>query len=106
MSACAVTVIHNKYIKYKGGSNPRILGTMGPGQPVYAKPITLALPPVTNPLPLSPQQCQQLLFGSELEDQINDTITDMEELPLHAELEHFRWALLRLLVWPFTQMWD
>ena len=54
---------------------------MGPNQPVYAKPITLPLPPVTNPLPLSPQQCQQLLFGSELEDQINAAITNMGELP-------------------------
>ena len=52
----------------------------------------LPLPPVTNPLPLSPQQCQQLLFGSELEDQINAAITDMGELPFHAELERFWWA--------------
>ena len=77
-----------KYIKYKGGSNPRVPGTMGPKQPVYAEPITLSLPPITNPLPLSPQQCQQLLFGSELEDQINSAITDMGELPFRAELEH------------------
>ena len=65
---------------------------MGPNQPVYAEPITLPLPPVTNPLPLSPQQHQQLLFGSELEDQINTAITDMGELPFRAELERFRWA--------------
>ena len=78
-----------KYIKYEGGSNPRVLGTMGPNQPIYAKPITLPLPPVTNPLPLSPQQCQQLLFGSELEDQINAAITNMGELPFRAELKHF-----------------
>ena len=65
---------------------------MGPGQPVYAEPVTLPLPPVTNPLSLTPQQRQQLLFGSELEDQINAAITDMGELPFHAELERFRWA--------------
>ena len=65
---------------------------MGPNQPVYAKPITLPLPPVTNPLPFSPQQRQQHLFRSELEDQINQAINDMGELPLHAELECFRWA--------------
>ena len=81
-----------KYIKYEGGSNPHVLGTMGPNQPVYAKPITLPLPPVTNPLPLSPQQRQQLLFGSKLEDQINEAITDMGELPFCAELECFWWA--------------
>ena len=79
-----------KYIKYEGGTNPHILGTMGPNQPVYAKPIVLPHPPAINPLPLSPQQCQQLLFGSKLADQIDSAISDMRELPMRAELEHYR----------------
>ena len=81
-----------KYIKYEGGTNPYILETMGPNQPVYAEPIVLPHPPATNPLPLSPQQCQQLLFGSKLADQIDSAISDMGELPMHAKLEHYRWA--------------
>ena len=90
------TTVQAKYIKYEGGSNPRVLGTMGPNQPVYAEPIILPHPPITNPLPLSPQQHQQLLFGSELADQINGAINDMGELPMHAELECYRWAHLTI----------
>jgi hypothetical protein len=65
---------------------------MGPNCPVYAESIILLHPPITNPLPLTPQQCQQLLFGSELADQIDGMINNMGELPMRAELEHYRWA--------------
>ena len=65
---------------------------MGPNCPVYAESIILLHPPITNPLPLTPQQCQQLLFGSELADQIDGMINNMGELPMCAELEHYRWA--------------
>ena len=86
------TTIQAKYIKYEGGSNPHILRTMGPNLPVYAEPIILPQPPTTNPLPLTPQQCQQLLFGAELANQIDSAINNMGELPMHAELECYRWA--------------
>ena len=67
---------------------------MDSNQPVYAKPIILPHPPVTNPLPLSSQQCQQLLFGAELVDQIDGTINDLGELPMCAELKCYQWAHL------------
>ena len=60
--------IRAKYIKYKEGINPYVLGMMSPNPPICAKPIILPHPPATNPLPLTPQQCQQLLFGSKLAD--------------------------------------
>jgi hypothetical protein len=83
---------HAKYIKYEGGSNPRVLGTMGPNLPVYADPIYLPPPPVHNPLVLTPLQHQQLLFASDLEKEINKAMDEMGELPLRAEIERLRWA--------------
>ena len=65
---------------------------MGPNLPVYAEPIIFSHPSATNPLPLTPQQHQQLLFGAELADQIDGAINNMGELPMRAELEHYRWA--------------
>jgi hypothetical protein len=81
-----------KYIKYDGGSSPRVLGTMGPKQPVYAEPLYLPPPPVHNPLVLTPAQRQQLLFASDLEKEIDKAVDEMGELPLRAEIDRLRWA--------------
>ena len=75
------------WMKYEGGKNPRIIGTMCPTTPQYAEPLRFPSPPPSSTTALKDDEVNALLFDSLVESKVDEALRDVGDLVLKAEIE-------------------